>query len=58
MFPVSLGLWHFDLLSGVKIAHPRGGRGAGGGGWGGVAILRECFKGRENTRFTTTLTRQ
>ena len=32
MFPVSLGLWHFDLLSGVKIAHPRGGRGAGGGG--------------------------
>jgi len=56
MFPVSLGLWHFDLLSGVKIAHPRGGRGAGGGG--GVAILRECFKGRENTRFTTTLTRQ
>ena len=32
MFLVSLGLWHFDLLSGVKIAHPRGGRGAGGGG--------------------------
>ena len=51
MFLVSLGLWHFDLLSGVKIAHPRG-------GGGGVAILRECFKGRENTRFTTTLTRQ
>ncbi len=39
MFPVSLGLWHFDLLSGVKIAHPRGGRGAGGGGWGGSQSL-------------------
>ena len=41
MFPVSLGLWHFDLLSGVKIAHPRGG---GGGGAKSLGIVSRVEK--------------
>ena len=46
MFPVSLGLWHFDLLSGVKIAYK--------GKWG----VRKFCKGKESTRYNIILTRK